>query len=343
MTAPVLPPGALPVPFRPSFVSANAHVQTIAGKLLRPELALELRRERWPTDDEDFLDLDFMPDPDPTVPLILVLHGLEGSARRGYMLNTYRALAARGLSAVGLNFRACSGEPNQRARTYHSGETEDPAFVLRGLRARFPDRPLGAIGYSLGGNILLKLLGEEGDSSLIEAAVAVSVPYDLSAGATQLASGRMCRLYSEYFLRSLKGKVRDKSHLLTDLIEPGQLPSIASIREFDDRITAPLHGFDGAEDYYSRCSSAAFLTDIRRPTLLLHSADDPFLPLRAVPRAQMQENPWLHPTITARGGHVGFFHGPLTRPRFWAEESAARFMAVTLGPIFRGRRDSLHG
>ena len=335
MSVPVLPPGAFPVPFRPPFVAANRHVQTIGGKFLRPEHDLELKRERWETPDEDFLDLDFTPDPDPESPLILVLHGLEGNARRRYMLSAYRALAARGLAAVGLNFRACSGEPNRRARMYHSGDSGDPAFVLERLRERFGSRPLGVIGFSLGGNILLKLLGEDGDTALADAAVAISVPYDLSAAADRLMKGRMGSLYSEYFLRSLRGKVQEKSHLLTDLVDPGELAGIDSIREFDDRITAPLHGFTGASDYYNRCSSAAFLPAIRRPTLLLHSADDPYLPFSAIPTAAIADNPWLHPTITSRGGHVGFVHGSLSRPRFWAEESAARFLAVTLGAFFR--------
>ncbi len=335
MNVPVLPAGAFPVPFRPPFAAANRHVQTIGGKFLRPESAIELRHERWHTPDEDFLDLDFTPDPDSDSPLVLVLHGLEGNTRRRYMLNSYAALAARGLAAVGLNFRACSGVPNHRARMYHSGETGDPAFVLEGLRERFPNRPLGVIGFSLGGNVLLKLLGEDGDASLVDAAVAVSVPYDLSAGADRLMQGRMGQVYSHYFLKSLRKKVLDKSHLLTDLVDPAELPGISSIREFDDRITAPLHGFSGAADYYEQCSSAGFVSGIRRPTLLLHSADDPFLPFSAIPTAAIGDNPWLHPSITSRGGHVGFVHGTLRRPRFWAEESAVRFLAVTLGAFFR--------
>ena len=333
MSAPDLPPGAFPLPFRPALLAGNAHVQTIGGKYLRPELPIPLVRERWETPDGDFLDLDFGPDPDPTRPLVLVLHGLEGNARRRYMLSTYHELAERRLAAVGLNFRACSGEPNRRARTYHSGETEDIAFVLDALAERFPARAIGAIGFSLGGNVLLKYLGEHGPSAVPHAAVAVSVPYDLSAGADRLETGRLGGVYTKYFLDSLVRKVEDKAHLLTDVVDVEVLRKVRTIREFDDRLTAPLHGFDGSEDYYRRSSSAGFLGEIRRPTLLLHAADDPFLPFEAVPTDAMARSPWLHPVVTRRGGHVGFVRGSLRRPRFWAEDSAARFLAVTLATI----------
>ncbi len=335
MTPVALPPGALPTPFRPAALAGNPHLQTVAGKFLRPALELPLRRERWDTPDGDFLDLDFGPDPDAGRPLVVVLHGLEGNTRRRYMLCTYDALVARGVAAVGLNFRTCSGEPNRRARSYHSGETGDLGFVLDTLRERFPGRTLGAVGFSLGGNVLLKYLGEEGDAAIPDAAVAISVPYDLSVGADHLERGRMAKVYTKYFLDSLIRKVEEKAHLLTDHVDAGRLGEVRTIREFDERLTAPLHGFAGAEDYYRRSSSAGFVGAIRRPTLLLHAADDPFLPWSEVPRSGIEGNEWLHPSVTARGGHVGFIRGSLRRPRFWAEESAARFMAVTLASTLR--------
>lgn len=321
---------ALPRSFRPIPGFGGGHVQTILGKLLRRKDSPSLTRERWTTPDGDFLDLDFTPDPDPTAPLLLVLHGLEGNARRGYCMESYRAAASAGMAAVGLNFRACSGEPNLRARAYHSGETDDVEFVLRQLRDRFPHRALLALGFSLGGNVLLKYLGEQGggEPAGVRAAAAVSVPYDLSAGADLLQSTAMGRMvYTRYFLRSLVDKVEQKAHLVDDDSMLAGVRTARTIRAFDDALTAPLHGFADAADYYHRSSSSEYLEGIRIPTLLLHSMDDPFLPRDAVPLRAMQSNPALHPVMTEQGGHVGFVSGRLGSPRFWAEESAARFLA----------------
>lgn len=320
----------LPRSFRPLRGFAGAHTQTLLGKLLRNGRTLPLRRERWTTPDDDFLDLDFTVDPDPESPLALVLHGLEGHARRGYCMESYRAARALGMAAVGLNFRACSGEPNLRARSYHSGETHDLAFVVTELRQRFPDRPLVALGFSLGGNVLLKYLGERGhDPSVgVTAAAAISVPYDLSAGADRLQTTPMGRMvYTRYFLRSLTAKVEEKAHLVGDDAILSRVRSARTLRAFDDALTAPLHGFADAADYYDRSSSARYLERIRVPTLLLHAMDDPFLPRSAVPLAAMKSNAALYPVLTEQGGHVGFVTGRLGHPRFWAEESAARFLA----------------
>ena len=305
-------------------------MQTLLGKALRGGADIALRRERWTTPDGDFIDLDFAPDPDERGPVAVVLHGLEGNSRRGYCLEAYRALGEQGIAAVGMNFRACSGEPNLRARAYHSGETGDLSFVLAGLRERFGDRVLLAVGYSLGGNVLLKYLGEHGDEEPagLAGAVAVSVPYDLDAGARRLETTFFGRqLYSRYFLRSLIAKTRLKTHLLDDVVELERVWDAESIRAVDEALTAPLHGFADATDYYRRSSSSGFLPRIRVATLLLHSLDDPFLAPEAVPQRAMAENPWLFPVMTERGGHVGFVSGSLTRPRFWAEQSAARFLA----------------
>lgn len=320
--------------FRPAWWASGPHAQTLAGKFLRPRLTLELERERWETPDGDFLDLDVAPDPlhDGGGPLVLVLHGLEGSSRRRYALVAYRELARRGIRAVGLNFRSCSGEPNRLPRAYHSGETGDLAFVLARLAARFPDRPLGALGFSLGGNVLLKFLGQEGTrgGEWLQAAVAISVPYDLSEGATCLESSAMGRLYSRYFLRSLRAKTRLKAGLLAGRVSVDTVVAARTIREFDDLATAPLHGFQDAAHYYRQSSSAQYVDAVRVPTLLLHALDDPFLPARAVPFRAIQGNPALLPGFVRRGGHVGFVEGLPTSPRFWAEEEAARFLEVAL-------------
>src|SRR5688500_5573473 len=238
----------VPRPFRAPFWARNRHLQTLAGKFLRPVPELPLRRERWETPDGDELLLDFTEDAGPEAPLVLVLHGLEGSARRPYALLSYAALRRRGLAAVGLNFRSCGGEPNRLARSYHSGETGDPRWVLERLHARWPGRRLGALGFSLGGNVLLKLLGDAGDSAreLVGAAAAISVPFDLSAGSDELESGPMVRAYARHFLRSLVDKVVAKADLVAPLVELEAVRGVRTMREFDHRATAPLHGFAGA-------------------------------------------------------------------------------------------------
>ncbi len=321
--------------FRPAAWLPGPHAQTIAGRLLRRARPPAFVRERLDTPDGDFVDLDLPPGPPdagPTTPLVLLLHGLEGSARRGYAVNVYRALAARGVRAAGLNFRSCSGEPNRTARFYHSGDTEDIRFVLNVLRARYPGAPLGAIGFSLGGNALLKYLGEEGEAAqgMLAAAVAVSVPYDLGAGADALEATAMGRFYTGIFLKSLVLKADAKAALLVEHCDLERVRAARSFRDFDDAATAPLHGFAGADDYYRRSSAQHYLAAVRVPALLLHAADDPFLPGDHFPRAQVAANPYLRAVVTRRGGHVGFIGGTPWRPFFWAEETAAEWLARRL-------------
>ena len=331
--------GHTPRPFRPASWLPGAHLQTLAGKFLRPTPDPGLRRERWETPDGDFLDLDFAPPPRPDAPPVLILHGLEGSTGRGYVRVLMRELHHQGLLPIGLNFRSCSGEPNRVARFYHSGETGDLIWALGRLRERFPHRPLGAVGFSLGGNVLLRHLGisgiraiDEGTPvSLVDAAVAISVPFDLVAGTRALEAGPMGRLYTRYFLRSLLEKSKAKEALLRPLLDWDALHRARTLREFDEVATAPLHGFDDAWDYYRQSSSGPHLRSIRIPTLLLHSDDDPFLPPRSAPRDAVRENPWLLAGFPRRGGHVGFVEGPGPwAPRFWAEAEAARYLAHRL-------------
>ena len=319
-----------PSPFRPPWWLRGRHAQTLGGKLFRPRADLGLRRERVDTPDGDFVDLDFMPEPEGDGPLVLVLHGLEGSARRSYVLSTLAALRRHGIWGVGLNFRSCSGEPNRTTRFYHSGETEDLAHVLTLLATLYPQRPLGALGFSLGGNALLKYLGERGDSAAVRvaAAAAISVPFDLSAGARMLETGLMGRFYTFYFMRRLLKKTRLKRGILSGTLDVEAVLRTRTLREFDELATAPLHGFEGAEDYYARSSSAGFLDRIRVPTLLLHSRDDPFLPAHAVPDDAVSRNPALTGVFTPRGGHVGFIAaGRPWPPLPWAEKEAAGFLA----------------
>ena len=319
-----------PRSFRPAWWAPGPHGQTLAGRLFRSTPALRLQRERWDTPDGDFLDLDFAPEARSGSPLVIVLHGLEGSTRRSYVLSAMEQLRSRGMLAVGLNFRSCSGEPNRHARAYHSGETGDLAFVLARMRSLFPGRPLGVMGFSLGGNVLLKHLGELGTDGCqhVQAAVAVSVPYDLAAGASALEDSVMGRVYARYFLRSLKAKVRAKARILSGLVPVNGVLSATTVREFDELATAPLNGFGSAAHYYDRSSSSSFLERIEVPTLLLHALDDPFLPTAVLPLRAVRENRHLVQGFVPRGGHVGFVEGPPGAPRFWAEEEGARFLEL---------------
>lgn len=319
--------------FRPSWWLPGRHLQTLGGKYLRRPPPLAYRRERIETPDGDFVDLDFGPDQDPDRPLVLILHGLEGFSHRPYVVFAVAALAELGIASAALNFRSCSGEPNRLPRLYHSGETGDTAHILRLLRDRWPGRPLGALGYSLGGNVLLKLLGEreDGGRDLLQAAVGVSVPYDLAAGSAFLEKGVMGGIYARYFLEKLKRKVEAKRALLAPLLDLDQVFSTHTLRQFDDHATGPLHGFRDAADYYGQASCNQFLEGIRVPTLLVHARNDPFLPAEAIPHREVEANPFLSPAFTRTGGHVGFVSGSVPgRISFWSEVVGGSFLQKAL-------------
>lgn len=324
-------------PFRPAWWLPGPHAQTIAGRYVRTGAPVTYRRERVATPDGDFLDLDFAsvdgaPIDRDDAPTVLVVHGLEGSAQSAYVLETCRALAAHGIRTVAMNFRSCSGEPNRLPRFYHAGDSADLAFALGLVADRFPGAALGAVGFSLGGNQLLKYLGEQGSGAAVEAAAAVSVPYDLAGGSDQLEGSAMGRFYTSVFLRSLKAKYGAKQHLVAHACDADAVLRSRSFRDFDDAATARLHGFRDVDEYYGSSSSAQFLPAVRVPTLLVHAVDDPFVPAAAVPRDAVRHNPCLAAAFVEQGGHVGFIAGTPWAPRFWAEAEAARFIATHLHP-----------
>ena len=320
-----------PRAFRPAWWLRNPHAQTFAGRYLRPRATVPLERCRIGTPDGDFLNLDCAPEPSPGAPLVVLLHGLEGSTRRGYMSEMLRQLFVRGLRGVGMNFRGCGGEPNRVARFYHSAETGDLAHVVAELRSRHPGRPVGAVGFSLGGNVLLKHLGERGHDAGIAAAAAVSVPYDLAGCSARLSGDLPGRAYGSHFLRALRRKVLAKRELLEGVVDVERVLAARTLRDYDDALTAPLHGFSGADDYYVRADVRPRLAGIRFPTLLVQSRDDPFVPDGAIPEAAVAANPHITPAFTDRGGHLGFVEGTFPwRRRFRAERVAARFLAERL-------------
>lgn len=322
--------------YRPVVWLRSGHAQTVGARLLRRlrhgDGDGRFRRERLETPDGDFLDLDWYRGGPSAGPLVLVLHGLEGCSRSGYVLEACRALASEGLRSVALNFRSCSGEPNRLPRSYHAGATDDLALVLDHLaRRRAEARPCGALGFSLGGNLLAKYLGE-GDPPAqdgIAAAAAISVPFDLGLAAERM-EGPAGRLYARFFLASLRRGLRRKAALCGRRIDVRRGLRARTIREFDERVTAPLHGFHGAAHYYAVCSSGSSLPAIRTPTLFLHARDDPVAPLAGAVTDAVAGNPALTAVFTDRGGHVGFVADGPAGPHLWGEKQAARFLAARL-------------
>lgn len=290
--------------FVPTPFCRNGHFQTVASSLLKKATVTEVVERRLDTPDGDFLEWDWL-DAGSGTPIVVLLHGLEGSSKRYYVVESIKKLVKNGFSAAALNFRSCGPHMNATARFYHSGETGDVRFFISYLHEQYPDRSISAVGYSLGANVLLKFLGETGKQSLIKSAAAVSAPFDLHLCSDALDKG-FNNVYQQYFLRSLKRKVTIKHQ---------SIPSIPlyhgySLAEFDDKITAPLHGFNGVDDYYTRASSKQYIPGIQKPTLIIHSTKDPICPISAVPQKEIAGNRNLEAIITGEGGHVGYFGKP---------------------------------
>lgn len=312
--------------FHPAWWCPGPHLQTLWATLVRRRPRTALTAERLELPDGDFLDLHWTPDVGG--PIVIVLHGLEGCSRSPYACGLLAALSRLGLRAVVMHFRGCSGEPNRLARSYHSGDTGDLAHLIEVLRAREPHTALAAVGYSLGGNVLLKWLGETGARTLA-VAVAVSVPFELAQAAARVDRG-FSRVYQWKLLRSMRARVRDKLARMPLPIQTTDLNALRSFRAFDDAVTAPLHGFRDADHYYAVASSRQYLRSIAIPTLILHARDDPFMHEGIIPtRAEVADCVELE--IHARGGHVGFIAGrsPFAA-RYWLEERIPRFLLARL-------------
>jgi hypothetical protein len=266
----------------------------------------------------------------PGAPLLLVLHGLEGSWRSHYVRGLLTLARAAGWAGVTLNFRSCSGEPNRLPRFYHSGDTDDFDFVVKALAERAPQGRIGAVGISLGGNVLLKWLGEQSDAAReIGAAVAISTPYDLERCARVLDRGFAKLTYTASFMRSFRSKIRAKARAFPGFVDVAAVMRARTFAAYDRVVTAPLHGFADERDYWRRASCRPYLARVRRPTLLISALDDPFVPPDALPDPS-ELAPSVTAEFTARGGHVGFWEGSPWRPRAWAERRAMAFLSEVL-------------
>jgi predicted alpha/beta-fold hydrolase len=313
--------------YRPPWWYRGRHLQTLWGPLLRRFSAPPLRRERILTDDGDFLDLDWLAGSGAGAPVVLILHGLEGSSRSHYVAGLLRETAALGLRGVVLNFRSCSGELNRSPRFYHSGETSDLAWIVTRLLEREPTVRLGLVGVSLGGNVALKWLGERGSAAPpgVVGAVAISTPFDLAACARVLDRGLARSLYTAEFLRTLRAKIKAKAHLFDGRLDVRAAMRARTFAEYDHAVTAPLYGFADERDYWTRSSSGRYLAGIRRPCLLINAVNDPFVPPASLPAEAVARSPWLEAHFPPEGGHAGFLEGPLGR-RSWSERHAILFL-----------------
>jgi uncharacterized protein len=311
-------------PYRAPFILFNKHIETIYPSLIRRVESLSYVRERITTPDDDFLDLDWMKKD--SKKLIILSHGLEGNSQRSYIKGMANIFYTNGFDVLAWNFRGCSGEMNRKIRFYHSGATDDLDLVINHSIAKGYTE-INLIGFSLGGNLTLKYMGEKGSDldPIIKKGVAFSVPLNLHTSCIEISKPSNW-VYNKRFLNSLKEKVLNKSKQISEL-DPGQLASIKSLLEFDNSYTAPIHGFKDAIDYYEQCSSIRFIESIERPTLVVNALNDPFLGDDCYP-SHLRNHVYLKFEFPERGGHVGFslFN---QNGLYWSELRALQFIQAT--------------
>lgn len=317
--------------FKPAWWMSNSHLQTILPRFYRLRRDVKTFDECFELPDGDFVELSWS---DKTArqsnrPLVVLFHGLGGSIDSFYARGMLKAVMDKGWQCVLMHFRSCGKHTNRLARAYHSGETLDAGIFIRWLKQQSPHRPLSAIGFSLGGNMLAKYLGETKNESQLDSAVVISAPLKLSPCAEKI-SKRFSRVYQQFLLEKLKSGMLKKLQYLKEKfplqISEEEVSSIRTLREFDERITGPLHGFESAEDYYTQCSGLQFLKHITTPTLIIHAADDPFMTHQVKPKPE-ELSPAIRYELSRKGGHVGFVHGkhPM-RPQFWLEQRAPEYI-----------------
>lgn len=318
--------------FRPLTGASNPHLQTLLPRLLRRRVTLQPHWQRLTLPDSDFVDLAWSEDPASArdKPRVVLFHGLEGSFHSPYAHGLLQACKNRGWLGVVMHFRGCSGVPNRLNRIYHSGETEDASYFLQWLREEWGTVPTAGVGISLGGNMLACLMGKQGEACLLDAGVVVSAPLMLEPCSQRLEQG-FSRVYQRYLLGLLKQNAERKliawpGTLPVDLT---QLKALRLLRDFDDAITARAHGFVDATDYYHRCSAMPLLPDVRKPLLVIHAKDDPFMTPDVIPDVALLP-PSIEYQLTQHGGHVGFVGGTLRKPQMWLEQRIPQWLTTWL-------------
>jgi uncharacterized protein len=307
--------------YNPPFFLFNAHLETIFPSVTRRVNDIKYERERITTSDDDFLDLDWVKHD--SKKLVIISHGLEGNSTRAYIRGMARAFFGFGYDALAWNYRGCSDEMNKQRRFYHSGATDDLDTVIHHAIAKKKYEEIYLIGFSLGGNITLKYLGERQPDPIIKKAVAISVPLNLHTSCEKI-SLRSNWVYSNRFLKSLKKKVKTKAALRND-IDITNIDKLKTLREFDDAYTAPLHGYKDAVHYYTECSSIRFVKNITIPALIINAKNDPFLSDDCYPSEMLKDHPYVIFESPERGGHVGFIQLG-KNGLYWSEARAIAFI-----------------
>ena len=303
---------------------ANPHLNTIYAAVFAGKPAVDFRRERWDTPDGDFVDTDHVDGPAGS-PWVVLFHGLEGSSDSPYARTLMHRVAGRGWRGTVVHFRGCSGEPNRLPRAYHSGDADELDWVLRRIRSLAGDAPVHAAGVSLGGNALLKWLGELGAEAapVVRSAAAVSAPLDLMAAGAALERG-FSVVYARHFLATMKARAAAKHARFPGSFDLDRMRRARTLREFDDVVTAPLHGFRDTDDYWTRASSKPVLGKVVVPALVLNARDDPFLPASALPRPD-EVSAAITVEFPDTGGHVGFVSGAFPGHIGWLPERLLHF------------------
>ena len=322
--------------FKPIAGLSHHHIQTLLPVLLRKRSTISYQQQTLELPDGDFVDLAWktMPGPNDHRPIVVVFHGLEGSIHSPYIKGILMSLQQRGWHAVLMHFRNCSGRVNRLARAYHSGDTADARYFFDYLKQHYPQSPLAAVGYSLGGNMLLKLLAELGSATPLQAAVSVCAPLQLDVCADRIRRG-FSRLYLKHLMQNLKRNLLNKYryHNYKELIglTKEQIHQLKDFWQFDDAFTAPMHGFKNVHDYYARSSARQYLAGIETPTLLIQALDDPFMTSDVIP-GEKEMSKAVQLEISSKGGHVGFISGQRYKPVFWLEKRIPDFLADYLAP-----------
>ncbi len=316
--------------FKAGFLLKNRHIQTLYATFFKKDINLDFEIERFNLDDGDFVECYWYnkPDTGEKKPIVILFHGLEGSYKSPYIQGVMKSLEAKGFSSVLMHFRGCGENENLLPRSYHSGETSDAKAWIEYLSKTYPNSHLFAVGYSLGGNMLLKLLGEYADNSPLKASVSVSAPLKLDISAKQINSG-FSKIYQAHLMKNLRASLLQKYKKFPMqkylAIDEKDVKKIKTILDFDSVYTAPIHGFLSAEDYYQRCSAKQFLKYIQTPTLIIHALDDPFMTPEILPK---DDEISLHVRlkVSKHGGHVGFVAGSIFKPKYWLEDTVADFL-----------------
>ncbi len=318
--------------FKPKFGLKNRHIQTLYSSLFRKLPHIDLEVERFELSDGDFLECYWhnKPKHNSKTPIVILFHGLAGSYKSPYIQGTMQELAKNGFASVIMHFRGCSGVANALPRSYHSGESGDALEWINYITSNFKHSKLFTIGYSLGGNMMLKLLGELGDSSPITAAISVSAPLQLDICANRMDRG-FSKFYQHILLKDLNTaleKKYDKFDMHSHLnMKKSEIRNLKTFWEFDGAYTAPIHGFESAQDYYTKCSSKQFLKDIKTPTLIIHSKDDPFMTNEILP-SKDEISEYITLELLENGGHVGFIQGSFFKPDYWLEKRVVNYFTA---------------